>query len=372
MTRLIFLMAVISCSSCGIFRAAWWLTPNTNDYQHDTFRIIAPGEEAFQFEEGAGALLPNSAFQITYKSVQNTLSLDAFLDLHHTDAFLVIRNDSLLYTYYSPRYQEESLVTTFSLTKSVMTTLVGRAIKLGLIENIDQKVADFLPAFREDPVGEVTIRQLMLHTSGIAFSKNLFNLNSDQIQFYYGKRLQQRMSKLELYTPPGETFDYHSANTQLLGMILSKVSGLSLSEYLEAYLWQPLQMEYPAFWSLDRKDEQGTERAFCCLQANALDFSKLGRLWLLNGNWDGEQLLPEDWIATVLSLDHPEIGRYHAGLTTAGTYQYSKAFFASGLMGQIVYVVPSKQLLIVRFGEHRKNYSINLWRDVLSQVEEMF
>jgi CubicO group peptidase (beta-lactamase class C family) len=180
------------------------------------------------------------------------------------------------------------------------------------------------------------------------------------------------MSKLELATPPGETFDYHSANTQLLGMILSKVSGLSLSEYLETYLWQPLQMEYPAFWSLDRKDEQGTERAFCCLQANALDFSKLGRLWLYNGYWNGEQLLPEDWIASVLALDHPQIGRYHAGLTTAGTYQYSKAFFAAGLMGQIVYVVPNKQLMIIRFGEHRKGYSINLWRDVLSQVEEMF
>jgi CubicO group peptidase (beta-lactamase class C family) len=253
-----------------------------------------------------------------------------------------------------------------------MTTLVGRAIKLGLVESIDQQVADFLPAFKGDPVGAVTIRQLMLHTSGIAFSKNLFNLNSDQVQFYYGKRLQHRMSKLELATLPGEIFDYHSANTQLLGMILSRVSGLSLSEYLETHIWQPLQMEYPAFWSLDRKDEQGTERAFCCLQANALDFSKLGRLWLFNGNWNGEQLLPEDWIATVLSLDHPQIGRYHAGLTTAGTFQYSQAFFASGLMGQIVYVVPNKQLLIVRFGEHRKGYSINLWRDVLSQVEEMF
>src|SRR5690606_33967965 len=132
--------------------------------------------------------------------------------------------------------------------------------------------------------------------------------------YYYGRNLRKAIPKLELSGRPGETFAYKSGNSQLLGLILERVlKGKTISAYAQDKLWTPLGMEFPASWSLDRKND-GLEKTFCCLNARARDYAKIGRLYLHGGNWEGKQLVPESWVKTSTAMD-----------TTAGSpwyYQY--------------------------------------------------
>ena len=370
-TQTLLLAAVLNllcCSSCGVLTALWRLTPDTNDYKHSPSRRIEPAAETFNFNYPASENQLGQQLHLSLHFVQNLVTLDEFVRQYGTEAFLIIRNDTILYENYPNGHHASKPVTTFSLAKAIMATLVGMAIQDGYLKNLQQPVTDFLPEFEERGFSEVTLHDLLRHTSGIRFSKSLINLNSDQVQFYYGHRLRKRMANRSLKHPPGTHFDYHSANTQLLAHILEKATGRRLSEYLEEKIWQPLGMEGEAFWSLDRKGEEGVEKAFCCLQARALDFARIGRLWLNQGNWNGRQALPPFWMDTLMAPGPVPTGAYHCGFTLCSSP--CRAYMASGLMGQIIYVAPEKQLLILRFGEHKKEYSINFWKDIMQQVAD--
>lgn len=365
----LFLATISLFSSCGIIRAAWFFLPNTDDYRHDPHRAVEPPAEPFRFAYSSGSDSLGRKLSVFYRFVQNAMPLDEFVEMHDTEAFLIIRNDTILYERYPNGHSAELPVSTFSVSKSVMTTLIGIAIHQGHLNGKDQRISEILPEWDTPHFTGIRVRHLLEHTSGIRFSKSVANLSSDQVQFYYGKNLRRRMARRTSEHPPGQRFNYHSANTQLLGLVLEGASGQTLSEYLETHLWQPLGMAAPAFWSLDRKGEKGIERAFCCLQAQAIDFAKLGRLWLHDGYWNGRQLLPPGWMEEVLDPGRADCGPYRCGFTVTGS-DCNLAFFASGLMGQFIYVVPDKNLLILRFGQHRKGYSANLWRDLLGQLAD--
>jgi CubicO group peptidase (beta-lactamase class C family) len=373
---LMLLLCLCFCSSCGIFRAVWFNIPDTDDYRHDPQRRLSAPAEAFHFFKNKEAEDLGQQLSVTYQLVYNHLPLNDFVKMFNTEAFLIIRNDTVLYERYPDSHTNDRLVTTFSISKAIIATLVGRSIKQGHLRGLDQTVGEVLPKWRSHSIGKMTVQQLLQHTSGIQFSTKLINLGCDQIQFYYGRNLRRRMNRRKLAHPPGEHFQYSSANTQLLGLMLEAVSPKkpdgtpqTLSDYLEAQLWHPLGMEASGYWSLDRRDGQAMERAFCCLQARAIDLAKLGRLWLNDGNWQGCQLLPPQWIDFIINLEHPDTGLYHCGFTTVGI-GCNRAYYASGLMGQVIYVVPEKNLLILRFGEHKKAYSTNLWRDFFAQLAE--
>ena len=361
------LLALFLTSSCGLFRAAVFIRPNTDDYRHNPQRLIAPPAEPFQFIRSNQTEDLGQHLHVYYHFVQDLIPLDDFVKLYNTQAFLIIRNDTILYERYPNGYAARDVVTTFSISKAIMTTLTGIAIRKGELRSIDQPVCEILPEWAERGFGDLTIRHLLQHTSGMSFSFSTTNLNSDLVQFYYGKNLRRRMAGRKVVNPPGERFDYHSANTQLLGLVLERATGQTLSQYLETNLWKPLGMETSATWSLDRKDEKGVEKAFCCLQAQPIDFAKLGRLWLCDGEWNGQQLLPTGWMKQMLESPWPEYHHYTCGFTITGEGSH-KAFFASGLLGQFIYVVPEKNLMILRFGEHRKDYMANIWTDVLEQL----
>jgi CubicO group peptidase (beta-lactamase class C family) len=373
---LMLLLCLCFCSSCGIFRALWFNIPNTDDYRHDPQRLLSAPTEAFHFFEKKEPDDLGQQLVVTYRLSSNHIQLDDFVNMLHTEAFLIIRNDTVLYERYPNGHTSDQPVSTFSVSKAIIATLVGRSIRQGHLRGLDQTVDEVLPEWCGHGIGQVTVQQLLQHTSGIRFSTELINLGCDQTQFYYGRNLRHRMNRRKLAHSPGEHFQYSSANTQLLGLMLEAVSPKkpdgtprTLSAYLEAQLWHPLGMEAPASWSLDRRDDKAMERTFCCMQARAIDFAKVGRLWLNDGNWQGRQLLPPRWMDLMLGLERPDTGRYHCGFTTAGI-GCNRAYYASGLMGQFIYVVPEKNLLILRFGEHKKGYSTNLWRDFFAQLAE--
>lgn len=220
-----------------------------------------------------------------------------------TVAFLIIQHDTILYEKYFNDYEVSSVVASFSMAKSVTSMLIGCAIEDGLIESVNEPITNYLPELKKNGLERVTIEHLLQMTSGIKFNESYINPLGHAATSYYGSNLRKAVGKLKLKNEPGKAFNYVSGDTQLLGMVLERaLKGKTISAYLEEKLWLPMHMEFDASWSTDR-EKNGVEKTFCCLNARARDFAKLGRLYLNKGNWDGQQLVPRAWVEQSTKLD---------------------------------------------------------------------
>jgi CubicO group peptidase (beta-lactamase class C family) len=195
-------------------------------------------------------------------------------------------------------------------------------------------------------------------TSGLKFNEGYFNPFGKVAIFYYGTKLRNATERLKLETTPGTKFAYKSGNTQVLGHILDKVlEDKTITQYFYEKIWDPLKMEYDGSWSIDRK-KNGMEKTFCCVNARARDFAKIGRLYLNKGNWNGKQLVSEKWVEESTKIDTTD--------ASANYYQYQwwipshdGDFIANGILGQYIYVNPNKNLIIVRLG--KKTGDVKWW-----------
>ena len=291
---------------------------------------------------------------------KKTLSdkLQHTLDSLETFAFLVIKNDSVVYESYSDGYSASSFSNSFSMAKTVVSMLIGAAITDGKIKNIDQAVGDFLPDFNSEGKEKITIKHLLTMSSGLNWDESYASPFSMTTEAYYGSDLPKLMSNLKAIEEPGKEFKYLSGNTQLLALVLEKATGKHLAEYAEEKLWQPLGAENDALWSLDKKD--GTEKAYCCLNSNARDFARLGKLYLQKGNWNGTQIIDSIYVAESLkpaNVINPTDGKlvdfYGLQWWLIPNVSNTKAFYARGILGQCIIVVPENDLIIVRLGNKR-------------------
>lgn len=367
-----FLWLLFSCFiSCGAYQSLrHGGIPSQSDYKHFQQRIVANEGPIYNFYKankdhqlGAKIGLINRDFNST------NVSLDSFATLHKTITFLIIRNDTIIYNKYNKGYTENSLVSSFSMVKPFVSTLIGIAIDEGKITSENDYIVDYLPEFR-DKIGwdKITIKNLLQHTSGIRFTDSKLSPISDNAEFYWGDNLRKRMFSLTLECPPNTKFRYSSENTLLLGYIIEKVSGGTISKYLENKIWKPLGMEAPASWSLDRNDANAIEKAFCCLQARAIDFAKLGRLYLNGGNWNGKQIVSKRWVELSTHSDPSGNNKhFYNNNWGIGPFKYG-SYFAVGLFGQYLYMYPEKNIIIVRFGDTEVSNHPNYWQEIFLQI----
>jgi CubicO group peptidase (beta-lactamase class C family) len=311
-------------------------------------------------------------------------------------AFLIIRNDSILYEKYFNGRNEESFVPSFSAAKSFVSALVGIAIGEGKIKNVDQSITDYLPELlkADERFSKITIKDLLNMRSGILFTESYLNPFGNVAKSYYGRNLLAQMNILKIKEDPDKRFDYVSMNTQLLSFIVERATGKKLPDYLDEKIWQPLGMEYDATWSIDSKKHKEA-KAFCGLNARARDFAKFGRLYLNKGNWNGKQIVPEDWVDASTTVNKTTQNFFYTyqwwhnverknlsdtinknGISRISTYtdkdgktfQYLQKpmndFFANGLLGQFIYVYPEKNVIIVRLG---KNSKVN-WPKLFNKI----
>jgi len=336
---------------------------NITDYKIFPYRTIETSPSPFIFAEARHPKLPEDI-----ETDNNNEPFDAYLDRTKTVAFLVIQNDSIQYERYFNKYAKESIAASFSMAKSITSMLIGIAIEEGKIQSVNEPVTNYIPELKPNGFGTVTIKHLLQMTSGLDFNESYTNPFGHAATFYYGTNLRKAINKLKLKDAPGEKFDYTSGTTQLLGLVLERaLRTQTISSYLEEKIWKPLGMEYDATWSLDRKKD-GLEKTFCCLNARARDFAKLGRLYLRNGDWNGTQIIPEQWVKASTKLDTAE--------HSAPFYQYqwwltknAEQFYAQGILGQYIFVDPHKNLIIVRLGE--KTSKVN-WPRLIAQVANSY
>lgn len=375
---LFFGITILACfvSSCrsihNITRPLLQGIPDENDATENYFRTVYNDtlNVPFHFigENNADNLV--GKMLIEDKTLDaSAVSLNDFVKLHKTISFAIIRNDSVLYEYYAPDYTWESNVTSFSIAKSFVAMLVGIAIEEGKIKSVNQSIADYLHEFADNAdIRRITIKNLLQHTSGIKFTKEMLNPWSDNAEFYYSDNLRERALDFDVKEPSGQRFDYQSENAMLLALILERATGMSLSQYLEKKIWSRIGTSAPATWNTDRNDSLAIEKAFCCLNARTMDFAKFGRLLLHKGNWNGTQIIPEDFVRDAATPSINDGGKLTYGYNMGiGPLKYG-SFFPIGLFGQLIYVYPAHNIIIVRFGEGGLTYHPNYWKSIMLQI----
>ena len=289
-------------------------------------------------------------YKLTNKEVDLMQELDS-------KAFLVIKNDSLIFEQYWEGHTNETVSNSFSVAKTLVAMLVGIAVEEGHIQSLDDKVADYLPEFKEGGKDVVTIRHLLSMSSGLDWEESGKDPFSDNAESYYGTELRRLVLSQEMDSEPGKVFKYQSGNSQLLGYILEAATEIDLSEYAESRIWKRVGAEHDAFWSLDK--ELGDEKAFCCMYATARDYAKLGQLLLNKGCYGDEQIIPSWYYHEMIRPQNLStedgIENYRYGLHT-WTYldPEGKVDYCRGINGQYIITIPSENLLIVRLGSGKR------------------
>lgn len=362
--RVLLLFALLfSLNSCKIGRFVYYNFADITDHKIFPSRLVENDSTVFHFPQAEEQKKPK---KITIDGAE--FNFDDYLKENKTVAFLIIQNDSIQYENYWYNYDQASVVASFSMAKSVMSILIGCAIDDGLISSVEDRVTDFIPELKQNGFEDVTIEHLLQMTSGLKFNEGYFNPFGEVATFYYGTNLRKSIEKLKLKRAPGLEFEYVSGNTQILGLILERaLKGPSISSYLQEKLWQPLGMEYDATWSIDRKKE-GLEKTFCCLNARARDFAKIGRLYLNKGNWNGRQIVSEEWVARSTQVDTAD------GSSAKYQYQWwlpteNGDFMAKGILGQYIYVNPNRNLILVRLGKKKGEAD---WDKLLPKIAATF
>ncbi len=271
-------------------------------------------------------------------------------------AFLVIKNDSIQYEEYWDTYSEHSITSSFSMAKSFVSILVGCAIDEGKIKSVDQAIGDFIPQYNEGENKKVTIKHLLNMSSGINFDEDYINPLAYPARGLYGDDITKLTLSYKPTSEPGKKFEYLSGNTELLAFVLEKATGKKLSDYASEKLWQPMGASSNALWSLDH--ENGTEKAYCCINSNARDFARFGKLYLDSGRWNGKQLVNEQYVlnsivpADLTNKEGNNIDHYGYSWWLIN-YKGHQIFYARGILGQYVISIPDKNLVIVRLGHKR-------------------
>ncbi len=295
---------------------------------------------------------------------------DRFLSDHSTQAFVVIEGDGLVYEQYFNGAERDSTLTSFSVAKSFVSALIGMAIDEGFIAGVDDPLTDYLPELgeRDARFEEITIRDLLQMSSGLEYSANrwaLFN-GDDPLTTYHTDQRELALEHAEIVDAPATEFSYNKYHPQLLGLILERTTGMSVTYFSQTRLWDRIGMEFDGAWALDR--EGGFEKMEAGLNASAVDYAKLGVLYRDQGAWNGEQVLSADWVDASTSPDperdraeyyvgdfgqeiHVDGGGYY-GLMWYGRLRPGEVpdFAAEGDHGQFIYVSPSRDLVIVRNG----------------------
>lgn len=357
----IIIFSLLLLCSCKLSRFVFYNFANITDYKKFPGREIKSNSTKYNFVSK-----PDGKLNCSKKYDNKEISFEEYLEKNKTVAFLVIQNDTIKYEKYFNKYNQEDIVASFSMAKSILSILIGIAVDEGLIKSVDEPITNYIPELKKNNLEKVTIKHLLQMTSAIRFNESYFNPFGDAATYYYGRNLRKEILKLKLKSEPGKHFEYISGSSQVLGLVLERaLKDKTISQYLQEKLWQPLGMEYDASWSIDKK-KNGLEKTFCCLNARARDFAKIGRLYLNNGNWNGKQIVSERWVKESTKID-----------TTDGSskyYQYqwwlpskSGDFMAQGILGQYIYVNPSKKLIIVRLG--KQEGKANWWEIFYSVVK---
>lgn len=313
-------------------------TAYLSDYKHFDNRIIEPSPVARPW-----------AKHNKYNTIEETEELAAINKDRETKAFLVIKNDSIVFEKYFDGYSESSKSNSFSMAKSITVTLLGKAIMDGKIKSLDQPVGDFFDEYKTGLGAELTVGNLASMSSGMKWNEKYYSIINITSESYFSDDVRSLILNQKIIEKPGQKFRYSSGDTQLLGMIIEKATNTNLSDYLRNNFTNPMGFENEALWQLD-SEESGMEKAYCCFASNAKDFARFGKLYKNNGKWNNKILLDSAFINKATNPVFNASPYYGYGWWLYD-YNDKKVYTMNGHRGQFVIVFPEEDIIIVRLGD---------------------
>jgi CubicO group peptidase (beta-lactamase class C family) len=365
----------LSAPNFYLTRTIFWGESDYRDHQKFPARTVNNAPPTSRLDQLPANNPYASQIEAIARDTTNGESLEDYLDSSGTTAFLVIHDDKLLYERYFDGYEETSIHTSFSMAKSFASALVGIAVDEGHIKSVEEPITDYIPELlkRDGRFEEITIRHLLTMSSGIKYEEGgdlPWSEQADDTKTYYSTNLRKLALNSRIEGRAGEYFEYNNYNPLLIGMILERATGMSVSRYLQEKLWKPLGMEADGSWSLDSK-MSGFEKMESGVNARARDFGRFGMLFAREGSsWEGRQLISRGWIeestradvSTDPSLDY----QYFWWLNTLNGED--RHFYTSGKYGQYIYVDPEKELVIVRLGKEEGERGYGYWISLLDDL----
>ena len=305
-----------------------------------------------------------------FNSVKSTDKLNSIHKRLGTVAYLIIKNDSLWYEKYFDGYNEKSYSNSFSIAKSIVTAVLGRAIDEGYIENLNQKVGDFIPQYKTGLASKLTVGDLSSMSSGMKWTENYTNVFGVTARAYVGTGLEELIKSRPIIREPGQSFKYLSGDTQLLAMTIERATGQKLSSLVYDWFWNPIGAENNALWQVDNL-KTNTEKAYCCFNSNARDFAKFGKLFKDYGKWNGKKLLDSSFVKKATSKRFDKSPYYGYGFWL-GNHKGMNYFSMRGHLGQYVIVFPKENIIIVRLGKtNDKKTETDIYpKDLMIYMEE--
>jgi CubicO group peptidase (beta-lactamase class C family) len=341
-----------------------YLTGHTTAYLEDYKKF-----DNKTIENGTPQPWPNHK---NYNSVKETQILNKTNKANGTIAYVIIKNDSVWFENYYEGFNENSQTNSFSMAKSYVSGLLGKAIEEGYIKNLNQPVSDFLPSFSSGLASKMTVGHLSSMASGTTWDEKYYSPLSIVTRAYFDDNLEKVMLGLQTQTEPGKRFKYSSGDTQMLAMVIEKATGKKLYNYLTESFWKPLGCENPTLWQVDSKSHD-LVKAYCCIASNAKDFARFGKLYKDHGKWQGKQLLDSTFVAKSLKPVYPDGSMYGYGwwLKSIGDKHF---FMMRGHLGQYVIVEPQDNIIIVRLGHSKgKNNQVGKFTtDIDTYIQEAY
>ena len=355
-------------------------------YQRFPQRVVSNSSPAFHLPQNLSPQL-FQAIQYRQGSQMKQTSLDRFLRVTQTTSFIVIKDGAIIDESYANGFTRDSIVTSFSVSKSFISALIGIAINEGYIGGVDDRMVSYLPELRGRGLDDNTIRDLLAMSAGISYRNEeqqpkllrLLGMDDDAIATDFPDLRSLGLAVRAGRDAPGATINYSDYNPILLGLILERATHRPVAQYLQEKIWQPLGMEYPASWTID-STQSGFEKMSMGINARAIDFAKFGELYLNKGRWNGKQIIPEKWVSESTAPDLTDNRPWRRATPWKdrnGYYKYpwwgrtrpdgSYVYMARGnLQQQYIYVSPSDHVVIVRFG--LVEGSVYSWPDVFQSV----
>ena len=307
---------------------------------------------------------------LKYKFKGEEFSLEDFIQTFKIAGLIVIRDGVILYESYDFGNDETTKWVSFSVTKSVTSMLLGAAIKDGHIKSVEDKVTIYLPQLLNSNYKDVSIKQVLQMSSGIDWNEDYEDPLSDVniAGALNSLNLYQYLNNLNKKSSAGNTFNYNTGETNLIGGIVRAAIGDNLSNYLEKKIWKPFGMEFNAYWVIDTDYEQ--ELGGCCLNATLRDYARLGMFAMNNGKLNnGVEILPKNWMkdSTTPSRNNSYYG--YQWWLDGPAYQ---SFYADGIFGQFIWIDPVSKTVVAMHaardradvdsfvGGHRLNFMVSL------------
>jgi CubicO group peptidase (beta-lactamase class C family) len=311
----------------------------------------APGEAQPQ-RQAQAAVWPGDDWQVSSPEDEGMDAarledVASYCEEHKCGAVVVTRHGRIVWERYWGDWDENSTDNSWSMAKSMTDALVGIAIAEGTIESVDESVADFIPEWRGTDKEEITLRNLLSMTSGLLWDEEYYQ-ESDVVRMIISDDQTAYAISRPLFHAPGADWYYSSGDTQLFSAVIEAATGMEAGQYAQEKLFGPIGME-GASWMTD---EAGHTMTFCCVYTTARNFARFGYLFLRDGRWNDEQVVPEDWVeesTRASQWENPSYGYYWWLLDFPDVPE--DMYMAMGFQTKRTYIIPSLDIVAVRIGE---------------------